>query len=109
MSNEPEWHEMFLWWPMKLRGRWFWLRRIERMETLMNIYYRVPTQGEVESLRTQLAEAKLDVTRYAFLRNLPGNPELLALLTAINADPETPDEFDAVIDAAIAKTLEVFK
>ena len=66
-------------------------------------------EQEINDLHRLLAEAKLDATRYAFLRNLPGNPELLAMLNTINADPETPDEFDAVIDAAIAKTLEVFK
>jgi hypothetical protein len=46
-----------------------------------------------------------DVVRYQFLRRMTNEPELIDLLNSASPYPETPEEFDAAIDAAMASEL----
>jgi len=35
MSNWTLWERKFLWWPLKINGRWYWLRYVYERERLL--------------------------------------------------------------------------
>mgnify|MGYP001474719526 CR=1 FL=1 len=57
----------------------------------------------IEELQVQLAAERKDAERYRLVRLLPGNEELMSLLESICAEPTSPEQFDATIDAARKK------
>jgi len=62
---------------------------------------------EIESLRAKLAAAEKDAERYRLLRRVTSEPALVELLEYLDNNPDTPEKFDAFIDAAIAKEKEL--
>lgn len=42
IEPEPEWRTHFLWLPKRIKGRVYWFRTVERLDTLMCIYWRLP-------------------------------------------------------------------
>ena len=54
----------------------------------------------LEQAQRELDAERKDAERYRLVRLLPGNEELMSLLESICADPTSPEQFDATIDAA---------
>ena len=53
-----------------------------------------------------LAAAEKDAERYRLLRRVTSEPALVELLEYLDNNPDTPEKFDAFIDAAMAKEKE---
>jgi hypothetical protein len=78
-----------------------------KLSTIVDaIYGLLDDEAFADHYRKEGAAANLhDVRRYQFLRRLANDPDLMDLLNAADTVPETPEEFDAAIDAAMASEL----
>jgi hypothetical protein len=58
----------------------------------------------VTRLLDENEKLRADAERYRWLRNLPGNEDMLLALETSCSEPDSPDAFDAAIDAAKWRT-----
>ena len=81
---------------------------IERLHDLVQKHYSnaINLDADLAKANAKLAAAEKDAERYRLLRRVTSEPALVELLEYLDNNPDTPEKFDAFIDAAIAKEKE---